>query len=199
LRGFGFDLPAAKPIFEEFVAKNGLSDRVEFQAGDFFTGPLPAADVLIMGHIIHDWDLPQKKALLSKAYQALPKGGALIVYDAVIDDERRENAFGLLMSLNMLIETPAGSTTRGPSAMREAGFSETRVEPLTGPDSMVIGIKWAPVLGSASSADAQDARRASVSNGRRKTATGFRRSHMQAPIALREICLRQRRRSGARR
>jgi hypothetical protein len=144
LRGIGFDLPAVKPIFEEFVAKNGLSDRVKFQAGDFFANPLPTADVLIMGHIIHDWDLPQKKALLSKAYEALPTGGALVVYDAIIDDERRENAFGLLMSLNMLIETPGGFDYTGAECqawMREAGFSEMRLEPLSGPDSMVIGIK----------------------------------------------------------
>jgi hypothetical protein len=144
MRGIGFDLPAVKPIFEEFVAKNGLSDRVTFRAGDFFTDPLPAVDVLIMGHIIHDWDLAQKKVLLGKAHQALPKGGALIVYDAVIDDERRENAFGLLMSLNMLIETPGGFDYTGAECqawMREVGFTETRLEPLTGPDSMVIGIK----------------------------------------------------------
>jgi hypothetical protein len=144
LRGIGFDLPAVKPIFEEFVAKSGLSERVTFQAGDFFTDPLPAVDVLIMGHIIHDWDLPQKKALLSIAHRALPKGGALIVYDTIIDDERRENAFGLQMSLNMLIETPGGFDYTGAECqawMHEAGFTETRVEPLTGPDSMVIGIK----------------------------------------------------------
>ena len=76
--------------------------------GDFFADPLPQADVLVMGHILHDWDLEQKRLLIGKAYEALPPGGALIVYDAIIDDERRENAFGLLMSLNMLIETRGG-------------------------------------------------------------------------------------------
>jgi hypothetical protein len=97
-----------------------------------------------MGHILHDWNLTQKKILLAKAFQALPKGGTIIVYDAIIDDERRENAFGLLMSLNMLIETPGGFDYTGADCrerMREAGFSETRVEPLVGPDSMVIGLK----------------------------------------------------------
>jgi hypothetical protein len=97
-----------------------------------------------MGHILHDWNLTQKKILLGKAFQALPKGGTIIVYDAIIDDERRENAFGLLMSLNMLIETPGGFDYTGADCrerMREAGFSETRVEPLVGPDSMVIGLK----------------------------------------------------------
>ncbi|MBV8458173.1 MAG: methyltransferase [Acetobacteraceae bacterium] len=144
LNGIGFDLPQVQPVFEEFVAKHGLPDRVRFQAGSFFEDPLPAADVIIMGHILHDWDLTTKKMLLSKAFAALPMGGAIIVYDAIIDEDRRENAFGLLMSLNMLIETPGGfdyTAADCQSWMREAGFSETRVEHLVGPDSMVIGLK----------------------------------------------------------
>ncbi|MEA2991656.1 MAG: hypothetical protein QOD40_576 [Alphaproteobacteria bacterium] len=144
LTGGGFDLPQVKPHFEAFVAAHGLSGRVRFHAGDFFKDPLPSVDVLVMGHILHDWDLEQKRALVAKAYAALPKGGALLVYDTVIDDERRQNAFGLLMSLNMLIETPGGFDYTGAdcmSWMRAAGFSETRVEHLLGPDSMVIGIK----------------------------------------------------------
>ena len=144
LRGVGFDLPPVQSIFEEFVGNHGLSDRVRFQAGDFFADTLPNADVIIMGHILHDWDVSQKKMLISKAFAAVPKGGAVIVYDAIIDDERRENVFGLLMSLNMLIETPAGSDYTGSDCqqwMRETGFSKTRVEHLVGPDSMVIGLK----------------------------------------------------------
>jgi hypothetical protein len=97
-----------------------------------------------MGHILHDWDLATKMALVRKAYQALPSGGAYIVYDAIIDDDRRKNAFGLMMSLNMLIETYGGfdyTAADCQSWMREVGFKEARVEPLTGPDSMVIGIK----------------------------------------------------------
>jgi O-methyltransferase domain len=97
-----------------------------------------------MGHILHDWDLAQKHMLLAKAYAALPQGGALIVYEALIDDERRENAFGLLMSLNMLIETKGGFDFTGADCqgwMRDAGFTQTRVEPLSGPDSMVVAIK----------------------------------------------------------
>lgn len=144
LSGAGYDLPEVKPVFEEFIAKQGVSDRVKFLAGNFFTDALPTADVLIMGHILHDWDLAQKRMLLEKAHAALPKGGALIVYESIIDDERRENAFGLLMSLNMLIETTGGFDFTGADCqawMREAGFSQTRVEPLVGPDSMVVAIK----------------------------------------------------------
>ncbi|QGM98635.1 acetylserotonin O-methyltransferase [Methylocystis parvus OBBP] len=144
LVGVGFDLPQVQPIFDEFVAANGLAARISFRAGDFFADPLPQADVIIMGHILHDWDLDQKRLLLSKAYDALPPGGALIVYEALIDDERRENAFGLLMSLNMLIETAGGFDYTGADCqgwMRAAGFRETRVAHLVGPDSMVIGFK----------------------------------------------------------
>jgi hypothetical protein len=97
-----------------------------------------------MGHILHDWNIDEKRALLEKAHAALPDGGALIVYEAIIDDERRANSFGLLMSLNMLIETPGGFDYTGADCqgwMREAGFSETYVQQLLGPDSMVVAIK----------------------------------------------------------
>lgn len=144
LTGAGFDLPPVARIFEHYVAAHGLQQRLRFVAGNFFSDAMPKAEVLIMGHILHDWGLDEKRALLRKAHAALPDGGALIVYEALIDDERRENAFGLLMSLNMLIETPAGFDFTGADCqgwMKEAGFRETRVEHLTGPDSMVIGIK----------------------------------------------------------
>jgi hypothetical protein len=144
VRGIGFDLPLVQPIFENYVRSHTLEDRLTFQGGDFFKGDLPRVDVLVMGHILHDWDLKEKKKLLRKAYDALPPGGALIVHEALIDDERRANAPGLLMSLNMLIETPGGFDFTGADCqgwMREAGFRETRVEPLAWPDSMVVAIK----------------------------------------------------------
>ncbi len=144
LTGGSFDIPTVRPVFEKYVAQHNLSDRLKFYAGDFFKDPLPAADVLVMGHILHDWDMDEKRILLRKAFDALPSGGALIVYEALIDDDRRENTFGLLMSLNMLIETPGGFDYTGADCsawMREAGFRETRVEHLVGPDSMVIGFK----------------------------------------------------------
>ncbi len=144
LRGAGFDLPAVGPIFERYVAGRGLSERVRFIAGDFFRDPLPQTDVIVMGHILHDWDLEQKRMLLAKACAALSDGGALIVYESLIDDDRRTNATGLLMSLNMLIETPGGFDYTGADCqgwMRDAGFRETRVEHLVGPDSMVVAIK----------------------------------------------------------
>lgn len=144
LRGIGYDLPVVRPVFEKYAVARGVADRVTFHPGDFFKNPLPDADVIIMGHILHDWNLEQKRMLVRKAYEALPPGGAFIVYEALIDDDRSKNAFGLLMSLNMLIETPGGFDYTGADCcgwMREAGFRETRVEHLVGPDSMVVGIK----------------------------------------------------------
>jgi hypothetical protein len=144
LTGTGFDLPEVGPIFEEYVAQNGVASRLRFTPGSFFEQPLPKADVILMGHILHDWGLDDKRMLIKKAYEALPEGGAFIVYEGIIDDDRSQNAFGLMMSLNMLIETPAGFDYTGADCqgwMKEAGFRETRVEHLVGPDSMVIGIR----------------------------------------------------------
>ena len=144
LKGIGFDLPEVGPIFEDYIAENRLADRVTFIGGSFFTDPLPKTDVVLMGHILHDWNLDEKLMLLGKAYEAVPPGGAVVIYDSIIDDDRSKNAFGLLMSLNMLIETPGGFDYTGADCqawMRKAGFRETRVEHLVGPDSMAIGIK----------------------------------------------------------
>jgi hypothetical protein len=144
LGGGGFDLPAVGPIFADYVAAFGLSDRLRFAAGDFFVDPLPTADVLVMGHILCDWNPDEKCRLLAKAYDALPAGGALIVYDGLIDDERRDNALGLLASLNMLIETPGGGCYTGAdcrSWMAAAGFKEIAVDHVSGLDWMVVGFK----------------------------------------------------------
>jgi len=144
LTGTNFELPAVEPYFHEQVAAAGLADRVRFHGGDFFAEPLPGADVIIMGHVLHNWSLERKRLLVRKAFDALPPGGALIVYEALIDDARSTNSFGLLMSLNMLLVTSEGFVFTGAECsewMRDAGFSEVRVEHLHGPDSMVVGIK----------------------------------------------------------
>ncbi|HTL52099.1 MAG TPA: methyltransferase, partial [Planctomycetota bacterium] len=144
LHGTGFDLPEVGPIFEEFVTARKLSKRLHFKAGNFFNDPLPKAEVYIMGHILHDWNLEKKNLLIKKCYDALPAGGALIAYDTIIDDERRQNAFGLLMSLNMLIETLDGFDYTGADCigwMKQAGFKKTQLHHLVGPESMVIGFK----------------------------------------------------------
>jgi hypothetical protein len=148
LRGGGFDLPQAKPLFEAYVRRHGLGHRLEFRAGDFFAEPLPSADVLVMGHILHDWDLEKKRALLAKAHAALPNGGVLIVYDQMIDDERR-NPAGLLMSLNMLVRTRGGFDYTAADCiawMRAAGFTTLRHGHLHGSHSFVAATKQARTI-----------------------------------------------------
>ena len=105
LRCISYDMPIVAPIAEETIRVAGLSDRVSVASGDFFAEPLPRADVITMGHILHDWNLDQKKQLIKAAYDALPDGGAFVIIEALIDDARRENIFGLMMSLSMLIES----------------------------------------------------------------------------------------------
>ena len=144
LNGGEFDLPQVGPIYEDYVRSFALDTRLKFHAGNFFRDPLPQADVLIMGHILHDWNLQEKHLLLQKAYAALPKRGALIVYDAMIDDARCRNVAGLLMSLNMLIETPGGfdytpADCRG--WLKATGFRKTTLVPLTATESMLIATK----------------------------------------------------------
>jgi hypothetical protein len=144
LSATGFDLPAVRDCFERYVESFGLERRLAFAGGDFFQDALPSADVITLGHVLHDWGLEDNKQLLRKAHAALPAGGAVIVFESIIDDARRENVFGLLMSLNMLIETHGGSDYTGADCqewLREAGFSDTYLEHLAGPDSMVVGIK----------------------------------------------------------
>src|SRR5919108_604920 len=138
-RRLGLHARSAHDFLDALVSL-GLLER----DGEVFVDPLPQADVITMGHILHDWPLETKKELLAKAHAALPDGGAMLVFDAVIDNERRSNTFGLLMSLNMLIETTGGFDYTGADCqqwMREVGFGATYVEHLAGPDSMVVGIK----------------------------------------------------------
>lgn len=144
LTGGGMDLPVVQPVFEAYARERGVAQRLCFHPGNFFKDPLPTCDVIIMGHILHDWNLEEKRMLLRKAYDALPPKGAIIVHEALIDDTRKQNAFGLLMSLNMLIETPGGFDFTGADCrkwMKEAGFKRTQVARLAGPDGMVVGFK----------------------------------------------------------
>ncbi|MGC0422695.1 methyltransferase [Embleya sp. AB8] len=144
LTGVGFDLPASADAFTDNVGAAELIGRVAFQPGDFRIDPLPDSDVLVLGHVLHDWDLPTKRLLLAKAHAALPEGGALILFESFLDDERRANVSALLLGLNTLIETPGGfacTVSECRELLVEAGFRSTRTEPLTGAESMVVGVK----------------------------------------------------------
>jgi hypothetical protein len=139
-----WDLPAVEPVARKCIVASGLSDRVSTASGDFFKDPLPRADLITMGMILHDWDLAKKMQLIRAAYDALPPGGALVAIEALIDDERRENAFGLLMSLNMLIEFGEAFDFSGAEFRKwcgEVGFKRFEVLHLSGPSSAAVAYK----------------------------------------------------------
>lgn len=139
-----FDLPPVAPIAEGNFKHFGMQERAKAVSGDFFVDDLPKADLITMCNVLHDWGLKDKKMLIQKAYQALPENGTLVVIENVIDNDRKQNAFGLMMSLNMLIETDEGfdySFSDIESWATEAGFKKVSMMPLTGPTSAVIAHK----------------------------------------------------------
>jgi len=139
-----FDLPPVAPLAQKQIDAVGMTDRITVVSGDFFQGELPKADVITMGNILHDWNLEKKKLLIQKAYDALPEGGAFIAVENLIDDARRENTFGLLMSLNMLIEFGDAfdyTAAEFRDWCTEAGFSNFDVIPLAGPTSAAVAYK----------------------------------------------------------
>jgi hypothetical protein len=139
-----YDLPKVAPIAEDNFRTLGLSDRIKATPGDFFEEELPRADLITMCNVLHDWGTDDKKMLISKAYTSLPNGGALVIIENIIDDERRQNAFGLMMSLNMLIETDSGfdfSLSDFKGWVSEIGFNRIDLMPLIGPSSAIIARK----------------------------------------------------------
>ncbi|UCS94570.1 methyltransferase [Echinicola marina] len=139
-----FDLEPVSPIALDNIRSMGLEERVKVQSGDFFEDNFPKVDVITMGNILHDWGKEDKKMLIRKAYEALPEGGALVIIENIIDNERRDNTFGLLMSLNMLIETEAGydfSMGDFEELAKEAGFKEVSLMRLIGPTSAAVAKK----------------------------------------------------------
>lgn len=144
LRCTSFDLPVVEPIARKHIAAAGLDERISVASGDFFKDSLPKADVITMGMILHDWNLEKKMHLIRSAYNSLPPGGAFVAIEALIDDARRENVFGLLMSLNMLIEFGDAFDYSGAEFRRwcsEVGFQRFEVTHLAGPSSAAIAYK----------------------------------------------------------
>ncbi len=144
MKCISLDLPAACIVARENVKAAHLEDKIDIREGDFFEDPFPKADIITMGNILQDWGTTDKKTLIRKAYEALPEGGSLVAIETILDDERKENDFGLLMSLNMLLETPHGyDMTAGTfdCFTREAGFSDSYIIPLAGPVSAAVAVK----------------------------------------------------------
>lgn len=144
LTGVNYDLPAVGPIFKEYVAQFGLADRLTFLAGDMNEGPLPQADVISFGHLLHGYGESTRRRLIAKAYEAVPSGGALLVYDAMANKDSRYKYMSQLSSLNIMLETREGfeaTTEQCAGWLREAGFGDVTIRHLVGPTSMVYGFK----------------------------------------------------------
>ncbi|MGW0009806.1 methyltransferase [Streptomyces tendae] len=144
LRGIGFDLPGARAGFERYVAAHGLAERAVFVGGDFLRQSLPTTDVVILGRVLHNWDLGTKLRLLRQARAALSPGGLVVVYEALIDDDRKRNVVGLLLSLMMHLSLPGGFDYTAADCsgwLSETGFTDIRVEHLTGAEAMVVGCR----------------------------------------------------------
>ncbi|WP_327085917.1 acetylserotonin O-methyltransferase [Nonomuraea sp. NBC_01738] len=141
LTGTVYDLPEMEPFFDEHMAATGLTGRLSFHGGNFFTDDsLPAADVVLMGHVLHDWDEVQRRDLVAKAFPAVNPGGALVVYDRMLDD-RRNRVENLVISLDMLLVSTGGSEYTS-AELREhaeaAGFGSITVQPLGDFDTLVV-------------------------------------------------------------
>lgn len=144
MKCISFDLPALEPYSLKKIAEAGLSDRITVANGNFFEDDFPQADIITMGNILHDWNLEQKKLLIGKAYSALSGEGRLVVIENIIDNERRKNTAGLLMSVQMLLVTEGGfdfTAADFDSWAREAGFKKTSSMHLEGNSSAVIAYK----------------------------------------------------------
>lgn len=138
-----FDLPAMGTSLAEHMTRLQPPNEVRFVGGDFFVDPMPSADVLIIGHVLHNWSPAQRETLIGRAYAALPAGGLLLIYDAMLDDEPTDLA-RLVVSLNMLLVTQGGSEYRaseGERWLRDAGFTVVGRRSLGTSDTLLIGRK----------------------------------------------------------
>ncbi|MFE3140607.1 methyltransferase [Streptomyces scopuliridis] len=138
-----FDLPHMGPEFDAHMSKLGTGGAITFTGGDFFTGPLPGGEILIMGHVLHNWNTEQRQGLIAKAYDAVRPGGALLVYDRMMA-EQPTDLVNLVISLDMLLVTHDGSEYSAQDCrtwMADAGFSRTEAKVLSNTDTLVVGHK----------------------------------------------------------
>lgn len=139
-----YDLPPVAPLAQKKIDAAGLQSRITFSSGDFMKDALPSADVYTLGNIIHGLDEQGKIALMKKIYQQLPEDGAMMILENIIDDERRVNSFGMMMSLNMLVENGEAFDCTFADFQRwtkDIGFRRTEILSLTGPTSAAIAYK----------------------------------------------------------
>ena len=141
---FTYDLPPVAPLATKKIASFNLTDRIKVASGDFLKDPIPSAEIITMGNILHGMNEDSKILLIKKVYDTLPADGVLIVIENIIDAERIKNTFGLLMSLNMLIENGDGfdfTLNDFENWTKAAGFKKAELVPFAGPTSAAIAYK----------------------------------------------------------
>lgn len=128
LRAIVFDLPDAVPLASEMVAATPVADRVRVEGGDFFVDPLPAGDLYALGRILHDWSADKILRLLSRIYASLPAGGALLIAEKLLVDDKSGPRWAQMQSLNMLTCTEGKERTLGEyeELLRQVGFRTVR-------------------------------------------------------------------------
>lgn len=105
LRATVVDLEEVLALTREIRAQSSVADRVQITAGDFFTDPLPPADLYALGRILHDWSREKIDRLLARIYAALPSGGGLLVAEKLLNEDGLGPRWALMQSLNMLVVT----------------------------------------------------------------------------------------------
>jgi cyclopropane fatty-acyl-phospholipid synthase-like methyltransferase len=138
------DLPEVTELAREHVRADGLEHRIDAVGLDYNEEPIPDADLVTASLILHQENLDTKRALMEKFYDAVNPGGTFVAIDHIIDDDRRENTMGLMMSLNMLVYYGDAFDYTGEQFVtwaKEAGFEEVRIRRLNGPASMGIAHK----------------------------------------------------------
>ncbi len=141
LSAWVFDLPVMEAPLRQHVASLAPPGPIRFRGGDFFADPLPEGDVLILGHVLHNWSPEERQFLVKKAFAATRPGGALLIYDAMLEENPADLA-RVLVSINMLLVTPGGSeyTVRECTQwLADAGFADVSDRPLGSADTLVIG------------------------------------------------------------
>ena len=138
-----FDLPAAMPLAKEMVGSSEVADRIQIAEGDFFSDALPPADLYALGRIVHDWAEEKIAALLKRIHDALPAGGALLIAEKLLLDDKSGPEWAQMQSLNMLTCTEGKERTLAEyeALLTKAGFSDVRGRRLPVPGDAILAIK----------------------------------------------------------
>jgi acetylserotonin N-methyltransferase len=143
MRAAVFDLAPVIEVARPYVSGSQVGERVELLAGDFFCDPLPEADLFSLGRILHDWSEAKIRGLLGRIYDRLPRGGALLIAERLLEEEKTGPTFALMQSLNMLVCTEGKERTFSEYAalLREAGFRAVEARRTGAPLDAILAVR----------------------------------------------------------